>query len=113
MIKWDTQWGEVLSLFLLVLGFILSVLLQNPTLSYITILLAGLIAGRLYYIKRYSEPIFPFIMIIIGFLLGYLVGNFWSSRLFSLILFAVGFVVSYYLHFKKIVATFKSENFIK
>ncbi|MEW5896644.1 MAG: hypothetical protein AB1668_03060 [Nanoarchaeota archaeon] len=111
--KLEEQWAELLSLLFLVVGFILSILLQNPYLSYITVLLGGFLAARGYYVKRYEEPILPFILMILGFLIGYLVGSFWANRLLVLLFFALGFALSYYLHLKKILVIFKSEGFFK
>lgn len=113
MIEWQEEWAEAFTLFFLFLGFVISVLLQNAALSYLSILLAGGMAGRIYYIKKMREPIFPFILIILGFLVGYLIGNFWASRFWSLVFFAMGFLASYHLHRKKIFAIFKSPNFLR
>tara|TARA_Y100000310_G_C20462484_1_gene706030 strand:- start:27 stop:374 length:348 start_codon:yes stop_codon:yes gene_type:complete len=111
--KWDERWVENFLLFFLVIGFMIAVLLFNPVLSYVLIFLTGFMAARIYYIKHAEEPIFPFILLILGFVLGYLIGGFWISRILALIMFAVGFGVSYYLHMKKILVTFKSEDFVK
>ena len=111
--KWDERWAENLMLFFLVIGFILAVLISNPFLSYVLVFFAGFMAGRIYYEKKHHQPILPFILIILGFLLGYLVGSFWASRFWTLFFFCVGFMVSYTLHRKKILVIFKSENFIK
>ncbi len=96
-----------------ILGFAISVLLQNPVLTYLTILLAGAMAGRIFFTKRFNEPILPFVLIIAGFLLGYLVGSFWVARLMAFIVFVVGFSASYYLHLKNFFVIFKSKNFLK
>jgi len=113
MIEWKEEWVEVLSAFFVVLGFILSILLQSPGFSYITIILSGLMAGRVYYTKRYKEPILPSILIIAGFLVGYLIGSIWISRFWVLVFFLAAFYLSYYLHLKKILVIFKSEDFLK
>ncbi len=113
MVDLKEQWAESLGLFFLVIGFMFAVLLKNAVFSYLTILLCGALAGRTYYIKRFSQPIFPFILIILGFLVGYLIGGVWVSRIWVFILFGIGFGVSYYLHMKKILVIFKSENYIK
>ena len=113
MVHWAEEWAETFALVFLFVGFIISVLLQSAVLSYLSVLLAGFMGGRIYYIKKLHEPILPFILIIIGFLLGYLLGNFWSSRLWTLIFFGLGFGISHYLHKKKILVIFKSENFVK
>ena len=113
MIKWDENWAETVTLFFAVLGFILSVTLQSVLFSYISIILAGFIAGRSFYIRRFREPILPFVFIILGFLVGYLAGSFWVSRAWLLVAFTLSFGLSYYLHLKKIFIIFKSERFIK
>lgn len=107
------SWAESLALLFVIMGFILSVLLTNPTFSYITVALSGFIAGRIFYIKHYKEPIFPFILAIIGFLLGYLLGGFWINRVAVLIFFIAATWLSYYLHTKKILVIFKSQGFVK
>lgn len=112
-IQWLEEWAEAGGLFFMVLGFVLSVLLMVPVLSYISVIIAGFLAGRIYYIKRYSQPIFPFIIMICGFLLGYLLGGFWINRLLVIVLFLGCWWGSYYLHLKKILVIFKSQNFIK
>jgi uncharacterized membrane protein YwzB len=113
MVKLDEQWAESITVLFIVLGFIIALLLRNSFLSYISIALAGSLAGRVFYIKRYKEPVLPFVLIIIGFLLGYLVGGFWVSRFWALIWFILAFIVSYQLHVKKIFVIFKSEKFVK
>jgi ABC-type spermidine/putrescine transport system permease subunit I len=111
--KLESGWAEIFALFFLLGGFYLSVLLHNPIYSYITIFLSGFIAARFFYFRRYAEPIFPFVLIIAGFLLGYLIGSIWVSRLFVLVFFVLGYGLSYYLHQKKILGKFKSELFVK
>jgi len=112
-IHWPEQWAEVVALLFLVLGFFISALLHNPTFSYIIVFLCSFLAGRVFYMKRFSEPILPFVLIILGFLLGYLIGSFWVSRFWILVFFAIGFISSYYLHLKKILVIFKSKDWIK
>ncbi len=111
--KWEERWVEIFLLFFLVIGFIIAVLMFNPGLSYLLIFFTGFMAARIYYVKHPQEPIFPVVLLILGFVLGYLIGGFWISRVFALILFGLGFGISYYLHLKKILVTFKSEAFIK
>ena len=113
MAEIETQWPELFALTFIILGFIVSILFLNPILSYLAIFFSGFISGRVYYLKRHKEPIFPFVIIIIAFLLGYIFGSFWANRLLILIFFAIGFYLSYFLHMKKIFAIFKSQNFLK
>jgi 4-hydroxybenzoate polyprenyltransferase len=111
--KIEEDWVESLALLFVVIGFFISVVLRSSFLSYASVLLAGFVAGRIYYIKKKTEPIFPFILIILGFLLGYLMGGFWVNHFLLIISFALGFGISYYLHIKNILVTFKSEHFFK
>lgn len=113
MIKWNEQWAEAFAVFFLFLGLILAVLFRNSYFTYITILLSGFVAGRLYYLKKYKEPILPFVMIITGFLLGFMIAEFWLNRFLILIIFVLGLIGSYYLHLKQILVRFKSKEFIK
>ncbi len=113
MVHWDEEWAEAFTLIFLFIGFVISILLQSAVLSYISVLLAGGMAGRIYYVKKLREPIFPFILMIVGFLVGYLIGNFWTSRFWTLVYFSLGFSASLYLHRKKIFVTFKSQNFVR
>ncbi|MBT4936248.1 hypothetical protein HOL21_01250 [Candidatus Woesearchaeota archaeon] len=112
-LKLDEQWAEAFSLLFLAVGFIIAILLQSPFLSYLSVFFAGFVAGRVYYLKKSKEPILPFVLLIVGFLFGYLLGSFWASRFVTLLFFAVGFGISYYLHLKQILVIFKSEDFIK
>ena len=113
MLKVEEQWVEVFTICFLVLGFMISILLQNRMLSYISILIAGLLAGRIYYTKRFTEPILPFILMILGFLVGYLIGTIWVSKVWMMVLFLGALILSYYLHLKKIIVIFKSEGFLR
>ena len=113
MSKLEEQWAETFAVFFLALGFIVSVLIKSPYYSYLSVFLGGFISARLYYFKRFKEPILPFILIIVGFFFGYLAGSIWVSRLAVFVSYSIGFGVSYYLHKKKILVIFKSELFFK
>ena len=112
-LKLEDQWPELTALLFLALGFVISVLLRNALWSYVSIFSSGLLAGRIYYMKRFKEPIVPFVLIILGFFMGYLLGALWVNRTLTIVFFLISFGVSYYLHLKKIVTTFKSERFVR
>jgi hypothetical protein len=111
--KEQPLWTELVMVSFVAVGFILSISLGNLALGYLVVLLAGALAARLYYFKIYSKPTFPFVILILGFILGVLVTSFWTSRLFVLIVFGIGYSLSYYLHLKNILVNFKSDDFIK
>ncbi len=107
------HWVELIAVLFLIVGFFFAILLRYSLLSYLTLLLSGGLAGRVLYIKHAHEPILPVVLIIVGFLFGYLLGGIHMSWLISITLFLLGGVASYYLHVKKIFTTFKSDLFIK
>ncbi|MFH1682338.1 MAG: hypothetical protein ABIA37_00935 [Candidatus Woesearchaeota archaeon] len=114
--KWEQlqeSWAETLAMFFLLVGFVVALLLTSPSLVYVVIFLCGFLCGRVFYIKRFTEPIFPFILMIAGFLFGYLLGAIWASRMLTALFFLIGFGISYYIHYKKIIAIFKSEGFYR
>ncbi len=111
--RFQESWLETLTVVLILVGFVVSLLLASAVLVYLVILLAGFLGGRLFYIKRFKEPIFPFILLILGFLFGYVLGSFWTSRFWIIVFFIIGFAVSYFLHLRKILVIFKSRDFIK
>jgi len=112
-IAWHEDWVEALSLLFLVIGFVISILLRSAILSYVSVILSGLVAGRFFYSRRHHQPILPVILITIGFLLGYIIGAVWVSRFWILVFFIFFFWLSYQLHVRKIFVIFKSRNFIK
>ena len=68
-VKWDEQWVEVFALVFIVLGFMIAVLLQNPLWSYASVFCSGFVGGRVYYLKRYHEPILFFLVLVLRFLI--------------------------------------------
>ena len=112
-IEWDEQWAEALAVFFLAIGFVIAILLRSALFTYLAVVICGALAARLYYLRRYSEPVFPFILMIVGFLVGYFLGSFWASRFWVVVFFLIAFGASYYLHKKEILVIFKKEHFIK
>ena len=112
-LTWDEQWVEILALLLAVFGFIISVSMRSSLFTYLTIVLIGFLSGRIYFIRHHQKPTIYFVLIIAGFLFGFLVGGIWTSRILVLAFFFLAFFLSYYLHQKKILVIFKSRNFIK
>jgi 4-hydroxybenzoate polyprenyltransferase len=114
-INLQEDWVEWLALVFLLLGFLISLMTSSFLLNIIVIILSGLIVGRSFYIIKHSSGVFPFIVVTLGFLLGYLVGGFVHgySKLAIIILFLISAIVSYQLHRRKILVIFKSENFLK
>ncbi|NQV90862.1 hypothetical protein HQ489_00130 [Candidatus Woesearchaeota archaeon] len=107
------RYAEILAGIFLFLGFIISTSTVNPVFGVISIFIAGFIAGRVYFFKHKKSPILPSLIVIVAFIVGFLMGNIWSSRLVVFLFFVFGFGLSYWLYMKKILVSFKSENFLK
>ncbi len=101
-ILWKS-WAEFFFIVLLLIGFFVALFIQNAWLNYAVIFCAGLMAGRVLFIKTGRQPVFPFFLIIVGFLFGYMLGSFVFDRRIIAILFALGAVLSYYLHKKEYI----------
>lgn len=102
--KMSTEhWAEIVSLALLVVGLILSLLSDAAIISYIIIFLCGIFVGRIYYLRR-TEVGFPFYMIVVFFLVGYVIGVRVRDRgiiIICLALFALGVYIGRYIHMKR------------
>ncbi|GAF86208.1 unnamed protein product, partial [marine sediment metagenome] len=87
---------------LLVIGFLLSLAAPSAVLSYLMIFACGMMGGRIWYEQRDNFK-FPFFLIIIGFLIGYLIGTRYANLVVLIAFFVIGGILSYYLHKKKII----------
>ena len=94
------NWPEFLALALLIMGFSFAISLQSAILIYLVVILSGLLAGRYYFSKIGKQPLFPFFLIIIGLLLGYIIGSFNANRIAVAILFIIAWITSHQLHKK-------------
>jgi len=80
---------EIAFLVFLGLGIIFSFILENLFLQGITIFLFGVIAATLQKLRK-TDLNFPYIMIIIGFVLGYVLASRSGHRFLLLVLFFLG-----------------------
>ena len=86
----------------MVIGFIIALLAPSAVISYVIAFFSGMFAGRLIF-ERKNKMQFPYFMIIVGFVIGYLVGVYYGSRRVVIVLFVIGAVLSYKLYDKKIL----------
>ncbi len=91
------NWAEIIAFILLIIGFLLSLAAPSAVLSYLIIFLGGMMAGRFVYYKK-RRMVFPYVLITIGFFIGYLIGSRYGNWLVITILFVLGSILSYYLH---------------
>lgn len=95
------NWAEFFFFIVMVLGFIVSIWASSysAAISYIIVFLSGIIGGRLLYERR-KRLSFPYYIILIGFLMGYLLGAYYGNKNVVVILFVLGIVLSYQLRKK-------------
>ena len=94
------NWAEYLALIVLVIGFIIAFSVGSQFMAYTVILLAGLFFGRIWYIRKSLSRV-PWIMVIMGFLIGFTIGVRYGDPKIIIVLFALGVMISYYVHAKK------------
>ena len=95
------NWAEFFFFAVMVAGLIVALWATSfsAVISYIVVFLSGMIGGRLLYDRR-KKLTFPYYLIIIGFLIGYVIGTYYGSRKVVIILFVLGVLLSYHLHKK-------------
>lgn len=94
------NWAEVFFVLLLLIGFLASITVRNVAVGYIIILCAGLMAGRVFAQTVKRQPLFPYFLIILGFLIGYLLGAYYLNKKIIILLFVIGIILSYIIHKK-------------
>ena len=95
-------WVEWQFIFLFLFGIVLSLADVSFKNSFIIMLIAGLMFGRLLY--RWSGKTLPyFIFICLGFSLGYLL--FLPEKLFLLAIYFAGILLAYQLHKNKVLSS--------
>ena len=102
MFDFHKNWMEFFFLVLMIIGVLIALSAPSAVISYLIIFLSGMFAGRLIY-ERKNKIQFPYIMIIIGFVIGYLIGVYYGSRRIVIALFVIGAILSYKLYEKKIL----------
>lgn len=100
-----SEWAEVFFLILLFVGLLLGAASPSAAITYLVALVAGMITGRLIF-ERKNKFVAPYMLIVIGFIMGYVVGTFRGSRLITFLLFIFGAALVYYLFDKKIMKDF-------
>lgn len=97
MMEFYKSYMEIFFLLFAIVGIFIALSAPSTVISYAIALISGMFAGRLLYEKR-GKIQFPYIIIILGFLIGYLVGVYYGSRKIAIIMFAIGAVMSYKLY---------------
>ncbi len=90
-----TWWVEMVAFIVLLVGFVFSIFIQSAFVTYVVITLFGLLAGRFIYYKRHG---FPFYIITMGLLIGYVLGSRYGEWKLIVLLFLFSTAGSYYIH---------------
>ena len=102
MFQFYKNWMEFWFLVLLVIGLLIALSAPSAVISYIISFISGMFGGRLIY-ERKNKIEFPYLMIMVGFVIGYLIGVYYGSRRVVIALFVLGSIISYKLYDKKIL----------
>lgn len=102
MLDLHKNWMEIFFLAVMIVGLLFALIVPSAVLSYAIAFISGIFAGRLIY-ERKNKIKFPYIVIIVGFVIGYVIGAYYGSRWVVVILFAAGAILSYKIYDKKIL----------
>ena len=102
MSEFYRYWMEFFFVVLMILGIVVALSSPSAVISYFIIFLVGMFAGRLIYIRKNNIKL-PYLLIIAGFVIGYLIGTYYGNRRLMIILFVIGSIFSYKLYDKKIL----------
>ncbi|MBI2175964.1 hypothetical protein HYU40_01265 [Candidatus Woesearchaeota archaeon] len=91
------SWVEISFFALFTIGFVLGKLLVDLAVMYLIIAAAGLITGRLVYLRRENDPL-PYYGIGAAFLIGFLLGHRIGAGIIIAAIFAVAAFLSYRAH---------------
>ena len=106
MFDFYKNWYESFFLVLMIIGIVIALLVPSAAISYVIIFLSGVFAGRLIYERKHKMK-FPYVMITAGFVIGYLIGIYYGSRMIVIALFVIGAILSYKVYDKKILKDIK------
>jgi len=96
------KWTEFFFFIIMLAGVIIALTARSALVSYVVILIAGIMAGRI--IKGGETRLgFPIYMLITGFLVGYLIGSYQYSKVIILLLYMIGMVGSNYVFSREII----------
>ncbi len=90
-------WAEVFFFILLALGFIIALSARNAATTYVIVFLCGMMSGRLMWQRR-EKIVFPYYIILIGFIIGFILGSRFGNKSVLITLFIIGAFASYYIH---------------
>lgn len=97
------SWPEVSAVVLLIAGFLISISVSSSSSAYLVVFVSGIFAGRYFFSKLQGKTLFPFFLIIVGFIFGYVLGSFSANRIAVTGLFLSGWTISHKIHKQRII----------
>ena len=102
MLDLQKNWMEFFFLVVMVMGLLFALVAPSAVISYSIAFASGIFAGRLIYERKHKIQ-FPYIVIMVGFAIGYIIGAYYGSRWIVVISFVAGAILSYKVYDKKIL----------
>ena len=102
MAEFESRWMEFFFLVLAAIGLVFALIVPSAMIGYLLIFASGYFAGNVLY-QRKDNIIFPFYVIVAGFLIGYLIGIQYGNRVIATILYVSGSILGYKLHSKGVL----------
>jgi len=90
-----SDWAEFFFFILLFIGLVVGIISPSAVITYLVGFFTGAMAGRLVY-ERKNKLKAPYLLIVIGFVIGYVIGTFHGDRRITFLLFVFGAVLTYY-----------------
>ena len=94
------NWAEILFFLVMVVGAIVGLTAPSAAISYFIIVICGLYAGRIIY-KTHNILLFPFILAVIGFLIGFVFVLYDGNRVVVIILFVIAMFTGFKIYQRK------------
>ena len=102
MAEFESKWMEFFFLVLAAIGLVFALIVTSAIIGYALIFISGYFAGNVLH-QRKNNIIFPFYVIVAGFLIGYLIGIQYGNRIIATILYIGGAFLGYKMHSKGVL----------
>ena len=90
------HWVELVFVILLVAGIFMANIIKTPAINFLVVFMAGFATGKVIHHHRKKDMLFPYILLAMGFIVGYVLGTSMNKTII-LILFVIGNFLSIYI----------------
>jgi len=105
--NFSENWAEYAGFVLLVIGFFIALGAGSAVISYILVLAAGSMGGRIWFRVKGGQKV-PWVIILFLFLVGFVLGSQYGDIKLIIFFYILGIIGSYSLHDKGII---KSDEY--